>query len=341
MADYLTLTEFVPGTKAKAEEVNANFSTLRDAVNKKAALTGDSTQTFNVANATQDAHAANKGQLDILSNDLTAKVNKTGTKFCVKSGYTTNGKGDLFSYEGLKITPKIGGTYGKLTIIDHEGTQTLISTAVEMSMSGKPNGTYNIFITPSGTLYTLSNTIYRQSARPTMYSGDIWLNTNVEPFDCIKYDGTSDVKFLDLPLGKVTVKDGVITAISTFGFNQNGHNVTTQTTLEIGTNLAKSITNISMPNYFNPTSKSFSTVYQSASDGYLFIQSAFGATFYVSAENADTDTNYTWTTLPLSNFNDQGYIASTMLPIAKGVYYKVAPTRSSGTSLIFYPCLGV
>ena len=32
MADnsYLTLTEFVPGTKAKADEVNANFSALKN-----------------------------------------------------------------------------------------------------------------------------------------------------------------------------------------------------------------------------------------------------------------------------------------------------------------------
>lgn len=261
MTDYLTLAEFVPGTKAKAQEVNANFLALKDAVNQKAAMGGDSTQTFSVANAATASHAVNKGQLDGLSTNLTAEIKKTGVKFCVKSGNTASGKGDLFSYSVLTITPKIGGAYPNLVFSDYRGIQTTVSSANTISMNGKPNGIYNIFIKPDGTFYTLNNTIYRQSARPAMLAGDIWFNTSVEPFNCIKYDGTSDIEFLDMPLGKVTIANSAITAIETFPFNQNGYNVN-----------INSFTNKKY-DYANRVSKSSDVTYTAESDGLLFCYS--------------------------------------------------------------------
>lgn len=225
MSDYLTLTEFIPGTKAKAQEVNANFTAVKAALAEKAAMTGDGTQKFNVADATADTHAVNKKQLDDLSDDLSLKIDKTGTKFCVKSGNTTSGKGDLFSYSVLQITPKIGGTYANLVISDFEGIQTTISSALSISMSGKSDGSYNIFISPAGTIYTLKNTIYRQQSRPTMTDGDVWLDTSKVPFNCVKYDGTNDNKFLDVPLGIVKIESSLITSIETFPFNQNGYEI--------------------------------------------------------------------------------------------------------------------
>lgn len=225
MSDYLTLTEFIPGTKAKAQEVNANFTAIKTALSEKAAMSGDSAQKFNVADATADTNAVNKKQLDDLFDGLNLEISKTGTKFCVKSGNATNGKGDLFSYSVLQITPKIGGTYPNLVISDYEGTQSTISSASSISMSGKPDGTYNIFITPAGVIYTLKNTIYRQQARPTMTDGDIWLDTSKVPLNCVKYDGTSDNKFVDVPLGKVTIASSLVTSIETFPYNQNCYEI--------------------------------------------------------------------------------------------------------------------
>lgn len=337
----ITLTTFVPGTKAKADEVNANFSVLKDAINEKAAIDGDSTQTFSVAEASQDQHAVNKSQLDDLSNDLTAEINKMGTKFCVKSGNITNGKGHLFNYDVLEITPLVGGAYEDLVIVDYEGIQTAISSVDKLELNGISNGNYNIFINTDGELYILNNTIYRQPARPTMIVNDIWFNTGIEPFKCIKYSGTSDTKFSDVPLGRVTVKNNAITAIETFPFNQNGHDINSQTALEPKTNLAASVSSFVMPDYQNGSSKSFSTVYQTGSSGYLHIVARFGGTFYVSSGNADSDTNYTWTALCVNYFGDQGFTASTFFPVPKDMYYKVIVTNTNGSSLNFFPCLGV
>lgn len=332
----VTLTTFVPGTKAKADEVNANFSILKDAINEKAAIDGDSNQTFLVADATDESHAVNKSQLDDLSNNLTKEINKTGTKFCVRSGNTSNGEGNLFSYSVLTITSLIAGTYANLVIADYKGTQTTISTTPSnINLTGNSNGEYNIFINSDGELYILNNTIYKQSKRPTMVVNDIWLNTSVEPFGCIKYNGTGDVEFLDVPLGKVTIKDGAITSVETFPFNQNGYNVTTQTTVSSGTKLAASIANLSMPDYANGVSKSWATVYQADTDGYLYVWAAFGSTLSVSVDDS------TWVTVQYSWHSDQGFSASSFVPIPKGVYYKATYTSVSGTnSLVFYPCIG-
>lgn len=333
MTDYLTLTEFIPGTKAKAQEVNANFSAIKDALANKAALSGDSAQTFSVADATQNSHAVNKAQLDDLAGDLSSEINKSGTRFCVKSGNITAGKGDLFSYSGLVITPKIGGVYANLIISDYTGTNATISSVAPstLNLTGNSNGTYNIFVNSSGGLYILNNTIYRQASRPTMVVNDIWLDTSKDSFACIKYSGTADVEFLDVPLGKVTISGGTITALETFAFNQNGYNINAQTTLAAGTGLAVSASNLTMPNYAGGVSKSWATVYQAPTNGYLYINAALGSMLQVSVDNSN------WIVVQYSWFSDQGYSASSFIPIPKGIYYK-ATNGTSGT-LIFYPCL--
>lgn len=333
MTDYLTLTEFIPGTKAKAQEVNANFSAIKDALADKASLSGDSVQTFKVADATDDSHAVNKGQLDVLSGNLTAEINKTGIRFCVKSGNVTSGKGDLFSYSVLTITPKIGGVYANLKISDYKGNTADISSISPstLNLTGNANGTYNIFVNSSGGLYILNNTIYRQASRPTMVVNDIWLNTSKDSFECIKYNGTADIEFLDVPLGKVTISGGAITLLETFSFGQNGYNVNAQTTLNSGTNLAASIPNLIMPNYAGGVSKSWATTYQAETNGYLYVCASFGSTLSVSVDNS------AWQTVQYSWHSDQGYLTSSFVPIPKGVYYRA--TGGGGNSLVFYPCL--
>lgn len=339
MADSLTLTEFIPGTKAKAQEVNANFSALKEALDAKASIDGDSTQKFSVAAATTDSNAVNKSQMDSLSTSLTSEINKTGVKFCVKSGNTSSGEGNLFSYSILKITPLIGGTYKNLVISNYKGVQTTITTADSISMSGKPDGDYNIFITPSGVLYTLDNTIYKQHARPTMQDGEIWLDTSVEPYNCIKYDGTNDNEFLDVPLGKVTVKSSAITSLETFPFNENGLTVMSSSKIESSSNLAVSIPGFVMPNYAKGESKSASTVYKASVNGFVYMRTRFSGAFYVSAGNADSDSTYSWTGLTVNAYGDQGFTSAMFLPIAKNMYYKLA--SASDYALIFYPSLAV
>ena len=225
MSGYLTLTEFIPGTKAKAEEVNANFSTLKDAINTKAAQDGDIAKTFNVANATATTHAVSKGQMDELAEDMVENVNAASDRFCVKSGNTSSGNADLFTYSGMNITLKVGGVYPNLVIANGNGKFSTITSVAVINMTGNANGTYNIFVKPTGEGYVLANTIYKQISRPTMVEGDVWLDMSVEPIKAIKYTGGADVEFLDVVIGKVIIASNTISSIETSRYNQNGYNI--------------------------------------------------------------------------------------------------------------------
>lgn len=326
-SDYLTLTTFVPGTKAKADEVNANFTALKNAVNQKASLSGDSSQVFSVANASKNEHAVNKSQLDDLSDYLSEKFNKSDTKFCVKSGNVSNGNGNLFSYSVLRLTPLIAGTYDNLVISDYTGKQTTISSMPNtLDLTGNSDGTYNIFITPTGTLYILNNKIYKQAARPSMVVNDIWLNTSTEPFKCIKYSGSSDIEFLDVALGKVTIKNSAITSVETFPFNQNDYKVNTQTTLKSGSNLSSSIVSMCSPDHLNGVSKTAGITYTAESAGVL----QFGAY---------GNSNQTTLTLNGTSYQAMGATGAAVyvtlqFAIAKGDTYSL---NSNANNIIFYP----
>jgi hypothetical protein len=329
MTDYLVLTDFVPGTKAKAQEVNANFSAVKDAINSKATVAGDDTQTFSVASATEDAHAVTKSQLDTVVEEFTDKINSATPKFCVKSGNITSGKGDLFSYSSLTITPKVGGSYANMVISDCTGVFTEISSVAAISMSGKPDGIYHIFVNADGVPYTLKNTIYRQETRPTMIDGDVWLNTSVEPIGAVKYNGTSDVEFLGVPLGAVTIASSAITALETFAFNENGYDVTTHTALTSGTTLAKSITDLPYVKYNSGVSKTAGVQYTAECSGLLvWLVTYFdNAVYTITLEGVAVGYSQTG--------NQYNHRFSLSYPIMKGQTYYV-----SGGSLIFYPAKG-
>lgn len=219
------LKTFIPGTKAKASEVNFNFSVLKEAINSKADVNGSELQPFFVADAEEDLQAMNKGQVEEIQEEMTAKIQKIASSFCVKSGNITNGNEDLFDYSGLTITLKVGGIYPNLVCLDYEGNQYTFDSFDDLSMVGKADGVYNIFVGTEGNLYVKNNTIYIQNTVPQVLEDDIWLNTSVEPIVCKKYVNEEYVDFHDVPLGKVSIEDGAITEILTFAYNQNGYSL--------------------------------------------------------------------------------------------------------------------
>lgn len=150
MTNFLIPYTFIPGTKAKAEEVNANFSAVKDELETKAVLNGDEGETFLVAEAVLDAHAVNKSQLDLVNTDLTQKfkdlINSDQMKFCVKSGnLNASGNPDLFNYTGLNIYFKVGDgeNYPKLVAMNGLG-ETVEKTTLN-----------NLKVDSSGTTYSI------------------------------------------------------------------------------------------------------------------------------------------------------------------------------------------
>lgn len=56
-------------------------------------------------------------------------------------------------------------------------------------------------------------------------SNDIWLNTSVEPLSAYKYGTDWSTKYIGVPIGTATVFNGVINAVTTNSYNQNGYNL--------------------------------------------------------------------------------------------------------------------
>src|SRR5574344_2271154 len=223
MSDTINLIQFTAGTKAKASEVNSNFSTLKTAIESKSDGNGDSTKTFSVANATENSHAINKSQLNALETSLQTNINKKEMPFCIKSGNLSNGIEAILSYNLLEMVPKVGGTYANLITSHPNGELIERSSLNSIDMTGKADGIYNVFIPNSGNAYVLLNTIYRTKTAPsTPALNSIWVDISKEPLSVYKHNGTEWETFNDVPIGSITIASGNITAVKNLPFNYNG-----------------------------------------------------------------------------------------------------------------------
>lgn len=107
-----------------ADLINANFTSIENAVNAKAELNGDSTEKFNVANAIESTEAINKGQLDstvsTLNSNITSIDDRIETELAekldssdttvTKQGNSFNGSNQLVQLDSNGKLPAIDGT---------------------------------------------------------------------------------------------------------------------------------------------------------------------------------------------------------------------------------------
>ena len=74
MSNFIVPNTFIPGTKAKAQEVNENFTSIQNELNTKATKTGDVTQPFFVAPAIEDNQATTKKQIEKIIEDTKSNL---------------------------------------------------------------------------------------------------------------------------------------------------------------------------------------------------------------------------------------------------------------------------
>ncbi len=203
---------FVAGTKARADEVNENFASLEDAVNKS-----------------NQALAQVKEDLSYVTNDLlddfvaeAEMVLKSGkSKFCINSSNLSEDgdSPDILSANQGILSFKIGGEYPIMIATNAYGDSETFEGLDDIDVSGYPDGTYNIFLDLSGNVELLNTKVYRSPKAPTgMLLDDVWLCT-LEPWAAYKYNGVSWINYEAIPIGAITVASGQITQFLNGEFN--------------------------------------------------------------------------------------------------------------------------
>lgn len=322
MSEFSIPYEFVAGTKAKAEEVNENFNAIKAELAQKASKEGSATTQLSVADATLDEHAVNKSQLDEMSSELKTQIESKTTTFCAKSGNTTNGEADLFENTTLIITPKVGDgsgdNYKPLVIANYKGEISTRTSLNTISMTGKSDGIYNIFVPIEGNAYVLKNTIHYKAATPTMLENDVWLDIGTEPIKAFKYNGSDNIECNDVPIGTVKFENGVITKVSTNPYNQNKYNVNS---------LTYDWTKM-MPDYSKGINKSKKVTYTATENGWGTTHGSLYLT------NCEIKVNGVVVNAMYGQ-NDGCPYAQVTSPIPKGATYSL-----DGATMKFYPCIG-
>ncbi len=311
---------FIPGTKAKANEVNSNFSSVAEY------LTEVNT---NLISTTSDLNST-KENLD----DAKVLFRENKTKFCVNSC-----PGTLITTAGTAIY--FNSTF---VITNTNGISETITSCPSINCASLADGTYNIFVGVDSTNEYFANTIYRQKTEPSeKKQNDIWLNTSIEPIFAGKWDGTIWVEYKKVPVGSFTMLNGSITATKIFDFNENGYNVTTNSPAGNGSlsNLTsegkKVITSNAIVDYSKPTTLSWNTVYQAPSDGYIYSRAYLSDNKHYYVEIGETNT--LGTTICYTKITDVTNTLQMVVPIPKGYYYKISG-NGSNTLSTFYPMKG-
>jgi len=196
MSNFTVPYTFIGGTKAKAEEVNANFSAIKDELNIK--LDKNNNGTIVVSEAIEASHAVNKGQVENMLSDFSDTVldkdlvnlSVTGLKkfqyvpYAVFRGnIDENGLPDII-YADTELNPtnvrfKVGealeNQYPNLECVLANGDNFERTEIPDLDFLGLADGEYNIFIGKVGDAVAFKNTIYRQKKQPALTVENSWI----------------------------------------------------------------------------------------------------------------------------------------------------------------------
>ncbi|MBR1681126.1 hypothetical protein IJ707_04980 [bacterium] len=238
MSNYIVPNTFVPGTKARAQDVNENFISVQDELNTKAEKEGDERQTFLVADATEDNHAITKLQVETAieekAEELSDATNCFLTPFIIESGnvdgifrepYIIGANKNILNF----YTNPLHGHKPMVLIPANNQPKFEINFQLPtIDVSEYEDGTYNVFISKDKVPhnYILKNKIYKQKRIPgNNVQNNIHIDTSGAVITAKIYKGTTWEDFNDVHIGTIVVEGGRITYTKQNNFNDNGLNV--------------------------------------------------------------------------------------------------------------------
>ncbi len=195
MSNFTVPYTFVGGTKARAEEVNANFSAVKDELNTK--VDKNINGTVVVGDATEATHAVNKGQVEsILASELVSKLDNNLSNlsseglrkfqyvpFSINIGnVNSDGEPDLLDdSDNTKVVFNVDENMPLFGVLA-DGTDFVRFSIPDLDVTELADGTYNLFLGESGACIPLKNNIFRQKFEPQPLIENAWtqpvLNSN-------------------------------------------------------------------------------------------------------------------------------------------------------------------
>ncbi len=301
MTNSIIPYSFIPGTKAKAQEVNANFIALANQITENKEYT-DSKIEETLSGVNSDRAGINLENTTLISNCVVEAPNGvvtfTGNTITVKSGLKVlipNGRNDDGSLKSIEYTVE---------------SDTVLTTS--------KNSTVNCVYVSDGDIGIAP--VFQYSNLTPVYSGGIWYNITENKNYMYDDDLDSWQEF-----------QGIV--IATF---ENTEETVANLKIVNPTGLLKqndifAIINMGMPDYANTVSKSANTNYTATVNGYAF---AFAETQQNQYKYLYID-NKSYTI----GYHQQGHIgwSALCMPVAKGSVYKIS---SGNCRLSFIPMKG-
>lgn len=301
MTNSIIPYSFIPGTKAKAQEVNANFIALANQITENKEYT-DSKIEETLSGVNSDRAGINLENTTLISNCVVEAPNGvvtfTGNTITVKSGLKVlipNGRNDDGSLKSIEYTVE---------------SDTVLTTSKNSTVNCVYVSDDDIGIAP----------VFQYSNLTPVYSGGIWYNITENKNYMYDDDLDSWQEF-----------QGIV--IATF---ENTEETVANLKIVNPTGLLKqndifAIINMGMPDYANTVSKSANTNYTATVNGYAF---AFAETQQNQYKYLYID-NKSYTI----GYHQQGHIgwSALCMPVAKGSVYKIS---SGNCRLSFIPMKG-
>lgn len=173
MTESLIPYSFIPGTKAKAQEVNANFIALAGKIQDNQTSVTNQLSEFKteVTGQIQDIETAISS--DCAASDLTNTPLLTNAVISAPNGTVTYESQTVTVKSGLKVLMPNGlNAKGQLKNIEYTTEADIEKTATNL------NSKYVLFLYNDGSInYVKSNTIFYRQATPTKITNDThWYN---------------------------------------------------------------------------------------------------------------------------------------------------------------------
>lgn len=144
----------------------------------------------------------------------------TGGVVTIYKQYTEQTGSSTVVEGSATVTYKIGGNFVKVTATDFSGETFEVSGLNSDDVSSLADGTYVKYIAADSSSELIKAPLLKQPFAPSSPTiGTVWLNTSCEPVSAQKYNGSAWEVFYKVPLGQITVSNGVVADFKTFPYS--------------------------------------------------------------------------------------------------------------------------